>query len=213
MNKTHPEKKLSVEQIPDILITMGYLCLTITSISFLWKTSINPLVSIRNISFISGVACIGYAHYILLERNDNLSLNGYFSELNNNNSDIVSILKFGNLSILFYATISIIQKIVSNAPDFDVAIIQENILSKHKIFGIPIDAYGMLIVHGLLIYAMYVNTAMDVSLPFHLMIFIMLYNTYHTYYDNSSMMKKITIFGSAILAIGYAGLILTNFVK
>jgi hypothetical protein len=213
MNKTHPEKKLLVEQIPDILIIMGYLCLTITSISFLWKTSINPLVSIRNISFISGVACIGYAHYILLERNDSLSLDGYFSELNNNNPDIVSILKFGNLSILFYAIISITQKIVSNAPDFDVAIIQENILSKHKIFGIPIDAYGMLIVHGLLIYAIYVNTAMDVSLPFNLMIFIMLYNTYHTYYDNSSMMKKITIFGSTILAIGYSGLILTNFVK
>jgi hypothetical protein len=213
MNETHPEKKLLVEKIPDIIIAIGYLCLTIASISFLWKTSINPIISIRNISFIIGFACVAYAHYIIVESNHSLSLDGYFSELNNNNSDVLSILKFGNLSILLYATISIIHKIVSNAPDFDVSVIQENILSKHKILGIPIDAYGMLIVHGLLIYAIYVDTAMNVSLPFHIMIAIMLYNTYHTYYDNSSMIKKISLFGSSSIAIGYAGVILINLFK
>jgi len=203
-----------IKSIPDILLVIGYVLLTITSFEHLWKSSVNPLTSIRNVLFIMGFGCIGYGHYLITTTEVGLhNTDGYYQQMNLKNSDIFDIIRFGNVSVVFYAIISIIQSYMNIEPKSDIVIVQNKLSTKHYLFGLPIDAYGTLMSHGLLMYAIFNDTMMNVSLPFYILSIIMLYNAYHTSYDISGVIQKMSVIGSSSLAIGYAGILINKIIK
>lgn len=206
-HETHPPIILYtdlLDNVSDVLLSLGYLFLAITSISYLWKTSGNPFTSMRNASFALGFGAIAYAHYILRSQNYTIQAKGYYNEINESDPHISEIIKFGNVSILCYAIISIIQTFLSMEPDLDTAFVQKKILSKHAFLNVPIDAYGTFLSHILLVYAIFIDKDTNVSAPFFLLVLVMMYNTYHASYEGSSIMKNISMFGNIFIIIGYA---------
>ena len=203
-----------IKRLPDKLLVIGYVLLTITSLEHLWKSSVNSFTTIRNILFIMGFGSIGYAHYqIITQQHKFDDVTGYYEQINLNSPHIFDIVRFGNVSVVFYAILSIIQSYVNIEPKLDTIIIQKEILTKHYLFGLPIDAYGTLLSHTLLTYAILNDTTMDVSLPFYILSMIMLYNAYHISYDVSKTINKIGLIGSASLAIGYTGILIHKLIK
>lgn len=203
-----------IKRLPDKLLVIGYVLLTITSLEHLWKSSVNPFTTIRNVLFIMGFGCIGYGHYQLVMQKHGLGdMTGYYQQMNIQFPDIFDIVRFGNVSVVFYAILSIIQSYMNIEPKSDIVIVQNESSTKRHLFGLPIDAYGTLLSHTLLTYAILNDTTMDVSLPFYILSMIMLYNAYHISYDVSKTINKIGLIGSASLAIGYTGISIHKLIK
>ena len=203
-----------IKRLPDKLLVIGYVLLTITSLEHLWKSSVNSFTTIRNILFIMGFGSIGYAHYqIITQQHKFDDVTSYYEQINLNSPHIFDIVRFGNVSVVFYAILSIIQSYMNIEPKSDIVIVQNESSTKRYLFGLPIDAYGTLISHVLLMYAIFIDTMMDVSLPFYILSMIMLYNAYHKSYDIPGVMQKMTVIGSASLAIGYTGISIHKLIK
>jgi hypothetical protein len=91
--KEEPIHTTWINHIPDKLLVIGYIFLTIASLHHLWKSSVNPLTSIRNVLFIMGFGCIGYAHYLITTNEVELhNTDGYYQQMNLKNSDIGIVL-------------------------------------------------------------------------------------------------------------------------
>ena len=191
-----------VEQLSNVLLTFGYAGLAIVSISYLWKTSVNPFTSIRNASFIIGFCAIAYSHYVISMDQHPISPIGYFNTINMIHPHLIEIIKYGNIAILLYAITSIIH-VFSGVETMDVAFIEKSILSKHTFLKQPIHVYGLILVHGMLAYAVFKKQIANVSLSFYIMVLLMIYNIYHRTYEHPSIMNNVGILSGLCIAVGY----------